>query len=54
LIKRVGAFLAPIQEKRQYYLTHRGEVEEIIQQGTGRARELAQHTMVEVRDVMRM
>jgi tryptophanyl-tRNA synthetase len=54
LIKRVGDFLAPIQDKRQYYLTHRGEVEEIIQQGTGRARELAQHTMVEVRDVMRM
>ena len=54
LIKRVGDFLAPIREKRQYYLTHRGEVEEIIQHGTGRARELAQHTMVEVRDVMRM
>jgi tryptophanyl-tRNA synthetase len=54
LIKRVGDFLAPIQDKRQYYLTHRGEVEEIIKQGTGRARELAQHTMIEVRDVMRM
>ena len=54
LIKRVQEFLAPIQEKRQYYLTHRGEVEEIIQQGTGRAREVAQRTMVEVRDVMRL
>jgi tryptophanyl-tRNA synthetase len=54
LVTRVQAFLAPIQEKRQYYLTHRSEVEEIIQTGTGRAREVAQHTMAEVRDAMRI
>jgi tryptophanyl-tRNA synthetase len=54
LITRLQEFLAPIQEKRQYYLTHRREVEEIIQEGTGRAREVAEHTMVEVRDAMRI
>jgi tryptophanyl-tRNA synthetase len=54
LIKRVQEFLAPIQEKRQYYFTHQEEVEEIIQAGTGRAREVAQHTMAEVRDAMRI
>jgi tryptophanyl-tRNA synthetase len=54
LIKRVQEHLAPIQEKRGYYLTHLAEVEEIIQQGTGRAREVAQHTMAEAREAMGM
>jgi tryptophanyl-tRNA synthetase len=54
LIKQVQEFLAPIQEKRQYYLTHRSEVEEIMQAGTERAREVAEHTMVEVRDAIRI
>jgi tryptophanyl-tRNA synthetase len=54
LIKRVQEHLAPIQEKRGYYLTHPAEVEEIIQQGTGRAREVAQHTMAEAREAMGM
>jgi tryptophanyl-tRNA synthetase len=54
LIKNVQQYLAPIQEKRRYYLDHQTEVEEIINEGTGRAREVAQHTMVEAREVMRM
>jgi tryptophanyl-tRNA synthetase len=54
LITRLQEFLAPIQEKRKYYLAHRSEVEEIIQTGTGRAREFAQRTMDEVRDAMRI
>lgn len=52
LIKRVKEYLAPIQEKRNYYLTHLGEVEEIIREGTKKARGVAQNTMVEVREVI--
>lgn len=52
LIKRVKEYLAPIQEKRNYYLTHLGEVEEIIREGTKKARGVAQDTMVEVREVI--
>jgi tryptophanyl-tRNA synthetase len=54
LIQRIQQYLAPIQERREYYLTHPAEVEEIIQGGTGRAREVARHTMAEVRAAMGM
>ena len=52
LIKRIQEYLAPIQEKREYYFSHVGEVEEIIQEGTERAREVARHTMREAREAM--
>jgi tryptophanyl-tRNA synthetase len=52
LLKRLTAYLAPIQEKREYYFAHPEEVAGIIEQGTGRAREVAQRTMVEVREAM--
>jgi tryptophanyl-tRNA synthetase len=52
LIARMQQYLAPIQEKREYYLTHPAEVETIIHDGTGRAREVARHTMAEVRSAM--
>lgn len=52
LLERVVEYLAPIQEKREYYLTHLEEVEEIIQEGTGRAQEVARHVMAEVREAM--
>ncbi|OGP54066.1 MAG: tryptophan--tRNA ligase [Deltaproteobacteria bacterium RBG_13_52_11] len=54
LIKSIQEYLAPIQEKRKYYLTHPAEVEEIIEEGTRGAREVAQHTMAEVREAMGM
>ena len=52
LLKRLQEYLAPIQEKRRYYLAHLEEVRGIITEGTGRAKEVARHTMVEVREAM--
>jgi tryptophanyl-tRNA synthetase len=52
LLKSLQAYLAPIQEKRSYYLAHPEEVEGIIAQGTAKAKEVAWHTMVEVREAM--
>ncbi|MEJ2068782.1 MAG: tryptophan--tRNA ligase, partial [Deltaproteobacteria bacterium] len=52
LIQRVVEYLAPIQEKRAYYLSHLEEVEGIIQEGTERAREVARNTMREAREAM--
>ncbi len=52
LLKRLQAYLAPIQERREYYLAHLEEVFGIIAEGTGRAREVAGHTMVEAREAM--
>ncbi len=54
LIKEVQEYLAPIREKREYYLTHLDEVEHIMHEGTDRAREVARHTMAEVREAMGM
>jgi len=52
LLKRLQAYLTPIQEKRSYYLTHLEEVEGIIAEGTAKAKEVARHTMVAVREAM--
>ncbi len=52
LVKRVKEHLAPIQEKRNYYLTHLEEVEEIIHEGTEQVRVVAQDTMSEVKEAM--
>jgi tryptophanyl-tRNA synthetase len=52
LLKKLEAYLAPIQEKRQHYLTHLAEVDEIIHEGTRRAQEVARQTMAEVREAM--
>ncbi len=52
LLERLQAYLAPIQERRRYYLAHLEEVTGIIEEGTGRAREVARDTMEEVREAM--
>ncbi len=52
LLKRLQAYLTPIQEKRSYYLTHPEEVEGIIAEGTAKAKEVARHTMVEAREAI--
>ena len=43
-----------IREKRAYYVSHRKEVEEIIEDGDSRAREVARATMAEVREAMQL
>lgn len=45
-------FLAPIQEKRQHYLSHRGEIQEIFEQGNRRARGIAREHLKEAREAM--
>jgi tryptophanyl-tRNA synthetase len=54
LIEKVIEYLAPIQEQRRYYLAHLKDVEEIIEEGTERAREVARGTMMEAREAMGM
>ncbi len=46
--------LAPIQEKRRHYEQHPADLEEIVNAGTSRAREMAAATMEEVREKMRI
>jgi len=50
IIKR----LAPIREKRLYYQERRKLVEEILYEGTKKARQVAQATMLEVREAMKL
>jgi tryptophanyl-tRNA synthetase len=46
--------LAPIQERQRYYLDHPDEVRDIIADGNARARRVAQATMAEVRQGMKI
>ena len=46
--------LEPVREKRQYYESRPEEVEEIIREGSGKARQVAQHTMELVRKAIRI
>jgi tryptophanyl-tRNA synthetase len=44
--------LAPIREKRATFEKDRACIEDILQEGAGKAREIAQKTMQEVREVV--
>jgi tryptophanyl-tRNA synthetase len=50
----LDTFLAPIREKRKVYESRKNLVEEIIQDGNTRARRVAQDTMVQVREAVRI
>ena len=52
--EKIINFLAPFREKRAYYESHMDEVKDILNDGERRAREVAQKTMEEVRDAMKM
>lgn len=56
--RQLGALVnekfAPIREKRRYYEAHLDEVEDIIKQGSQRARVEAQKVLSKVRDLMGM
>jgi tryptophanyl-tRNA synthetase len=52
--KKIGDFFAPHREKRAYFETHGGEVDEIIATGIQKARGVAQQTMADVHDIMKM
>ena len=54
LISKVIAFLDPLQKKRDYFANHLEEVEDIIETGTKKARNIARETMNEVREAIRI
>ena len=49
LVNNIVEYLKPIREKRHYYEEHMDEVEEILKNGTEKAREKARETMREVK-----
>ena len=49
LSEKINEFLEPIREKRKYYEAHPEEVDEILKDGTKRAREKASEVMERVR-----
>ena len=54
LASRVISFLSPLQERRDYYIKHFHEVEEIIESGTQRAQKIARETMDQVRQAIKI
>ncbi|MDY6856373.1 MAG: tryptophan--tRNA ligase [Thermodesulfobacteriota bacterium] len=54
LISKVIAFLAPLQSKRDYFANHFEEVEDIIETGTKKAQNIAEDTMNEAREAIRI
>ena len=54
LAKALNRFLAPIRERRAYYLERPKVVEEALMEGTRRAKKVAEATMAEVREKMGM
>jgi len=52
LAPRVIEFLAPIQERRRYYLDHQDIIEEILLAGNKKAQDIARQTLMEAKKVM--
>jgi len=50
----ISNFIAPILEKRKYYEVHLDEVKSILADGEARAKKVAQATMQEVREKMKL
>jgi tryptophanyl-tRNA synthetase len=54
LAETISAEMAPVHERQDYYLKHGTLVEDIIFEGTSRAREHAVKTMLEVREAIQV
>ena len=54
LAAKISALLAPMRERRAYYENRPDEVQDILRDGTARARAIAAGTMREVRDAMNL
>ena len=52
LVENIVEYLKPIQEKRKYYEEHPSEIEEILKEGTKKAREKAIVTMKDVKNAI--
>ncbi|MDP3150995.1 MAG: tryptophan--tRNA ligase [Ignavibacteria bacterium] len=50
----ISSFISPILEKRKYYESHQDEVKNILADGEARAKKVAQATMQEVREKMKL
>ncbi len=51
---KISVFLEPVRKKRNYYENHINEVKDILEDGERRAREIAQQTIEEVHEKMKM
>jgi len=54
LSSRIITWLSPLQDKREYFLSHFEEVEDIVATGIKRAQGIARETMEEVREAVRI
>ncbi len=54
LAKEINEFLEPVRERRNYYEHHRGELLEIFEEGSRKAREVASRTLEEVGERMNL
>ncbi|MBF0102723.1 MAG: tryptophan--tRNA ligase [Desulfobacterales bacterium] len=54
MAKALISAIAPIHEKREYYLSRPDQVRDVFFQGTEKARNIAKQTMAEVRDAIRI
>lgn len=54
LAESLNKFLAPIRERRSYYVAHPEKVREALINGTSRAKKIAEETMREVREAMKI
>lgn len=54
IAKIILEFLAPIKEKRRYYEKHKDEVVDILKEGSRKAREVAERTMEEVKEAIKL
>lgn len=51
---KIAEFFEPVRQKRAYYENHLGEVKEILEDGEKRAKVVAEQTMAEVHDKMKL
>ncbi len=54
LAEEINSFLDPIRERRSYYESNKGELWDIFEEGSNRAREVASKTLGEVREKMNL
>ncbi len=52
--KKIAEYFAPFREKRAYYEAHIDDVKDVINEGTKKARSVAQKTMADVHKAMKM
>lgn len=54
LYRNIAERMAPLHEKQDYYMNNLDEIRHVLADGTSRAREIAQITMDEVREAVRL